>query len=127
MMSETRTYTIPLRSKFRKKPKYKRAPRAVKAVKEFISKHGKAHTDNVRLSSKLNEHIWQNGARNPPHKVTVVAEPAEELIQVMLEEEHGATPTKQAVPEEVEEDAEEETEEPEDTETAEDEEDEEAE
>ena len=117
-MSETRTYTIPLRSKFRKKPKYKRAPRAIKAVKEFISKHGKAHTDNVRLSSKLNEHIWQNGARNPPHKVTVVAEPAEELIQVMLEEEHGATPTKQAVPEEVEEKSEE-------TETAEDEEDEE--
>jgi len=88
MISEQRTYTIPLRKAFQDKPPQRRAKTAVKAVKTFLSKHMKADESNIKLSSSLNEVIWANGARNPPAKITVVADPIESTITVRTEDEH---------------------------------------
>ncbi len=66
-----REYNVPLRREFLKAPRYKRTNRAVSALRSFISKHMKS-TD-VSLGKQLNEHLWQNGIKNPPHKVTVKA------------------------------------------------------
>ena len=66
-----RSYTIPLRREFLKVPKYKRAKKASKAVKEFLIKHMKSA--EVFVGTKINEEVWKNGMRNPPSKVKVTA------------------------------------------------------
>lgn len=66
-----RTYTIPLRRKFKVAPTHKRANRAVKAVKEFLQRHMKS--DDVKIGHHLNLKIWENGIKNPPHKVKINA------------------------------------------------------
>jgi len=66
-----RTYTIPLRREYLKTPKYRRAKKAVRAVREFMQKHMK--TEEVLIGPKLNMALWANGIRNPPHHVKVNA------------------------------------------------------
>ena len=66
-----REYNIPLRRKFMNAPKYKRSKKAIKTVREFISKHMK--TDIVRVGRFLNLHVWKHGIKNPPHHVAVIA------------------------------------------------------
>jgi large subunit ribosomal protein L31e len=66
-----RTYTIPLRRGTMLAPRTRRAKKAVNVLKEYLVKHLK--TDQIKLSEKLNETIWQNGIRNPVMKVTVTA------------------------------------------------------
>lgn len=95
MITETRTYTIPLRDAYQEKPPHQKAPRAVKAVKSFLSRHMKAEKDSVKVSSSLNQVIWADGARNPPAKVTVVAEPREADVHVMTEDEYAEQPEKE--------------------------------
>lgn len=67
-----RVYNIPLRKEWLKVPKYKRAKKAVAAVREFLQKHMKS--ENVKLGPELNKLVWIHGIKNPPHhvKVTVV-------------------------------------------------------
>lgn len=69
-------YIIPLRKECMKVPLYSRTRKAVKAVKKFVQKHAK--TDDVRIGKYLNLKLWENGNRNPPHKVEVVIEKVEE-------------------------------------------------
>ena len=64
-----RTYVIPLRRETLKVPPFKKANKAAKAVREFISKHMKS--ENVAIGRYLNLYIWRHGAKNPPHKVKV--------------------------------------------------------
>ena len=78
-----RVYTIPLRSDFVKVPKYYRAKRAVSRIKNFISKHMKS--EDVRLGTVLNEHVWSKGIKNPPGKVTVKAVKQDDFVTVELE------------------------------------------
>ncbi len=66
-----REYVVPLRTKCRTAPKWRRSKKAVSVLREFIKKHMK--TDEVILCSELNEHIWANGSKNPPGKVSVIA------------------------------------------------------
>jgi len=66
-----RTYTIPLRQEYRKAPRYKRAARAMSALQAFLLKHMKG-TD-VKIGKYLNEEVWKDGIKNPPHKVKVTA------------------------------------------------------
>jgi len=70
-MALERIYTVPLRKEFMKAPKYKRAKKAVNALKEFLKKHMKS--DNVKLGKNLNLEIWKHGIRNPPHHIKVTA------------------------------------------------------
>ncbi|MBW3004619.1 50S ribosomal protein L31e [Candidatus Woesearchaeota archaeon] len=64
-----RTYTIPLRKEWLKSPKYRRAKKAVTAIKEFLIKHMKS--EDVRLGKHLNEELWKHGIKNPPGKVKI--------------------------------------------------------
>lgn len=64
-----RVYTIPLRRGTMKAPRTRRAKKAIFVLKDFLTKHMKSA--DISLSEKLNEHIWQNGMRNPIMKVTV--------------------------------------------------------
>lgn len=47
----------------------KKAPTAVKKIKQLVSKMMK--TSDVRIDPKLNQYVWGQGIRNLPHKVRV--------------------------------------------------------
>lgn len=73
MAKETlkRSYTVPLRPKFANTPRYKRTNKAVRVLREFLSRHMKS--DNIKIGPKLNETLWQDGIKNPPGKVKITA------------------------------------------------------
>ena len=109
-----RTYVIPLRKEFSKAPKYKRAKKAINAIKEFTAKHMKSK--DVRIGKYLNEKVWQHGIKNPPTKVEVKAVKEGDTVVVELvgapepkkEEKKKETkkPAKEKAKEEVEEELE---------------------
>ncbi len=93
-----RVFTIPL-TVTKQIPKTKRAPRAIKEIKEYVRRHmtdksaaeddeEKGERKDVWLDYKLNELIWKRGIENPPRKVRVKAIRFEDgLIEVSLPEE----------------------------------------
>lgn len=66
-----RVYVIPLRRETLKAPAYRKAKKAVTAVREFILRHMKS--DNISIGKYLNLKIWEHGIKNPPHHVKVNA------------------------------------------------------
>ncbi|MBW2965160.1 50S ribosomal protein L31e [Candidatus Woesearchaeota archaeon] len=68
-MTLERTYTIPLRKEWLKTPRYKRAKKAITAVREFVTKHMKSET--VLIGPKLNLKVWEHGIKNPPCRIKV--------------------------------------------------------
>jgi large subunit ribosomal protein L31e len=92
-----RVYTIPL-TVTRVVPRTKRAPRAIKEIREYIQSHmgekfkgdgeSKETPKEVWVDYKLNERIWCRGIENPPRKIRVKAIRFEDgLIEVSLPEE----------------------------------------
>jgi large subunit ribosomal protein L31e len=92
-----RVFTIPL-TVTKQVPKTKRAPRAIKEIKEFVTRHlmekgaeedeEKKQKKEVWVDYRLNELIWSQGIENPPSKVRVKAIRFEDgLIEVSLPEE----------------------------------------
>lgn len=71
MAALERTYTIPLRREWLKSVKYKRAKKAVRAIKEFLVRHMKTAKENVRLGTQLNIELWKHGIKNPPSRIKV--------------------------------------------------------
>ena len=53
-----RVYNVPLRREFMKVPRYRRAKRAVSALKQFIAKHMKA--EEIKLGEYVNLELWKN-------------------------------------------------------------------
>ncbi|MBW2968129.1 60S ribosomal protein L31 [Candidatus Woesearchaeota archaeon] len=74
-MADEATYTIPLRKEWQKTPPYKRAKKAVAAVRKFVQKHMKY--ESVLIGPKLNLKLWEHGIKNPPHHVKVTCYPDE--------------------------------------------------
>ncbi len=66
-----RVYNVPLRKEWLKKPKYLRAKKAARALREFLVKHMKS--EEVKLGKHLNEELWKHGMKNPPHHVKLTA------------------------------------------------------
>ena len=64
-----RAYVIPLRRETLKVAPFRKANKAVKTIRAFISRHMKS--DNVVIGKYLNLYVWKHGAKNPPHKVKV--------------------------------------------------------
>ena len=92
-----RIYTIPL-TVTKQVPRTKRAPRAIKEIKEFVRKHMMEKTSvksdddavvkDVWVDYRLNELIWSRGIESPPSKVRVKVIRFEDgLIEVSLPEE----------------------------------------
>ena len=68
---EEKIYTIPLRHVWVVTPRGKRAPRAVRDVRDFVSRHMKA--EEVAISNEINEVLWIRSINKPPRKITVRA------------------------------------------------------
>jgi large subunit ribosomal protein L31e len=71
-----REYIIPLREKSRPVPRYKKTPKAVKTIKEFLARHMKVENrdlNRVKISKDLNQFLWAKGIRKHPHKIKVKA------------------------------------------------------
>lgn len=66
-----RTYNIPLRKGIAKAPKYMRANKAVRVLREFLQRHMKSQT--VKLGPNLNSKILNHGRKNIPHHIEVKA------------------------------------------------------
>jgi len=83
-----RVYTIPLR-KAKSAPRYKRAKKAARIVREFIAKHMKTKEDLVWIDPRLNEFIWQRGSEKPPARVRVFARKLDDgTVEVKLYEDY---------------------------------------
>jgi large subunit ribosomal protein L31e len=63
-------YTINLRDVW-KAPRIKRAPKAVKIVKDFVKRRMKV--DDVKISDAVNEEIWKRSIKKPPRKIKIRA------------------------------------------------------
>ncbi|HKZ88721.1 MAG TPA: 50S ribosomal protein L31e [Thermoplasmata archaeon] len=67
---EERILIIPLRA-IRAAPRTSRAPRAIKAIREYVNRHLKP--DRIFIDDVLNEAIWARGRENPPSRIRVKA------------------------------------------------------
>lgn len=82
-----REYTIPLRNKWKRVPSYKRANKAVKAIKEFLARHMKVRDrdlNKIKIDKYLNEEIWFKGIKNPPARIKVKAIKEGDIVRVEL-------------------------------------------
>src|SRR4030066_180063 len=81
--AEERTYTIPLGKALIKPPK-KRAPRAMRMIRAFITKHMKLtataeegeeekELPSLVISEEVNEKVWGRGIEKTPRKIRVRA------------------------------------------------------
>ncbi|WP_455282745.1 50S ribosomal protein L31e [[Eubacterium] cellulosolvens] len=61
-------YTINLKDVW-KAPRIKRAPKAVKIVKDFVKRRMKV--DDVKISNAVNEEIWKRSIKKPPRKIKI--------------------------------------------------------
>jgi len=71
-----REYIIPLRREWLKVPEYKRANKAVKAIKKFLVRHMKIYDRDLRkvkVDILLNNEIRFRGMKKPPAKIKVKA------------------------------------------------------
>ncbi len=64
-----RIYNIPLRKETLKVPRYKRANKAIRAVRQFLKRHVKK--DDIKLGKYLNMKILERGRKHVPHHVEV--------------------------------------------------------
>ena len=77
------SYNVPLRKEYMKAPNWKRTPRAVKAIKAFVTRHAKS--DNIKIGKYLNDFMWKHGIKNPPHHVKVdVTKDEDGLVKVEI-------------------------------------------
>ena len=82
-----REFVIPLREKCRVVPCYKKTNKAIKTIKEFLVRHMKIRDrdlSKIKLDVHLNEFMWKDGIKNPPHKVKVKATKDGENVRVEL-------------------------------------------
>lgn len=71
-----REYIVPLRSEWLKVPRYRRAKKAVKALKEFMARHMKVYDRDLRkikIDILLNNELRFRGMKKPLGKVRVKA------------------------------------------------------
>jgi large subunit ribosomal protein L31e len=87
---EERIYTIPFYPKLKYSTRNKRAPRAIRIMKEFIYRHMKA--EDIIIDPELNEYIWARGIQKPPRRVRVKAIKDEDgIVELYLVEMKVAT------------------------------------
>ncbi len=96
-----RIYNVPLRKEAMKAPKYVRAAKASRALREFLVKHMKS--ENVKIGRYLNQAILEKGRKNVPHHVLVKAVKNKdglvkaELVGAPIEKELEKAPVKEVV------------------------------
>ncbi|HUL61903.1 MAG TPA: 50S ribosomal protein L31e [Methanocella sp.] len=78
-------YTIPLRA-VKDYPAWKRSNKAIKVIREYLSKHMKVEESKIKISGGLNESVWERGARKPPSRIRVKAVRSDEGVTAELME-----------------------------------------
>lgn len=85
-----REYIIPLRKKWLNSPEYKRVPKAMKALKEFLARHMKIYDRDlkkIKIDKYLNNEMWMRSIRKPLAKIKVKAKKFESgIVKVELAE-----------------------------------------
>ncbi len=82
-----REYIIPLRKRGRAVPCYKKTPKAIKTIKEFLVKHMKIRDrdlSKIKIDKYLNEQMWFRGIKKPPIKIKVKAVKQGDVVRVEL-------------------------------------------
>jgi len=82
-----REYVIPLRRELMKVPKYRRAGKSVRAIREYIAKHMKVpdrDVNKIKLDIYLNQELWFRGCKKPPIKIKVKAIRDGDIVRVEL-------------------------------------------
>lgn len=84
-----REYVIPLRRAWINVPEYKRARKAVLAIKQFVARHMKVQDrdlDNVKLDVYLNNDVWHRGKASPPSRIKVKVIKEGDVVHVKFAE-----------------------------------------
>ena len=84
-----REYIIPLRKEILKVPAYKRAKKAIKAMKQFLAKHMRVEDRDLRkvkIDMYLNNEVWFKGIKKPLTKVKVIAKKIDGIVYAELAE-----------------------------------------
>ena len=84
-----REYIVPLKKESIKAPRYRRAKKAVRVLKEFIAQHMKVRDRDLRkikLDINLNNELWFRGIKKPASKIKVKARKVGEFVYVELAE-----------------------------------------
>lgn len=84
-----REYVIPLRRQVKKAVRYKKTPKAIKTIKEFLVKHMKIYDrdlSKIKIDKYLNEFVWFRGIKRPPAKIKVKAIKEGDVVRVTLAE-----------------------------------------
>ena len=68
-----RIYSLRLRQKMKKYPRWLRAKKAVKFIRKFLSRHMKADIKNIKIDASINEKIWERGGQKVPTKIRIRA------------------------------------------------------
>ncbi len=82
-----RIYTIPIRREWEKAPRYKRAKKAVKAVKEFLAQHMNVYDRDlkkIKIERWLNMALWSRGIKHPPARIKVKAVKDGDIVRAEL-------------------------------------------
>ncbi len=82
-----REYIIPLRARGRAVACYKKTPKAIKTIKEFLVRHMKIRDKDlkkIKIDKYLNEQMWFRGIKKPPVKIKVKAVKEGDIVKVEL-------------------------------------------
>jgi large subunit ribosomal protein L31e len=82
-VEEGRIYTIPLRD-VKKAPGWKRSNRAITLIREYLMRHTKS--EYIVLDTKINEKVWERGAKKPPTRIRVKVTTEEKIVRAELVE-----------------------------------------
>merc|ERR1712139_49548 len=69
MQPAVRDYTLNMHKRLQGIAFKKRAPRSVRDIRRFAQKE--MHTQDVRVDTQLNRHMWSRGIRNVPRLVRI--------------------------------------------------------
>jgi len=73
-------------------PKPSRTRKALTHLKRFIFKHLRIKAENVLISNKVNEYIWQNGREHIPRKIEIKVIVAKGKANIFLKGEKAKVP-----------------------------------
>jgi len=78
-----REFTVGLQALLRC-PRPKRANKAIYLLKRFAYKHFRAEAENVLISNKVNEFLWQRGREKVPRKISIRAVVVDNKVNIFL-------------------------------------------
>jgi len=84
-----REYVIPLRKRCKHAVRYKKTPKAIKTIKEFLARHMKIYDRDlkkIKLDRYLNEAVWGRGIKKPPIKIKVKVVKEGNIVRAELAE-----------------------------------------